>query len=205
MVKFLREAFLWAYPPHCMSCRNAIDLRDKRRVRRYLCESCEPLFVPMEPPYCPKCGGPSKTGACRSCGSAETSVEKNFALYEYDALMREIIHRMKYRSMEYIAKGLAQLAADCAVGDGEAARFFYEGGFSRLVPVPMTEKKLRRRGFNPSLILARAIGEKICVPVDDSALVRLSETVPQNLLEPFDRAKNLGEVFAAARGHEADG
>ncbi len=69
-------------------------------------------------------------------------------------------------------------------------------GADLIVPVPLHPKRLKQRGFNQALLLARAFPE---VPLGREAVVRVRHTVPQVELKPKERRDNVKDAFAVHR------
>ena len=67
--------------------------------------------------------------------------------------------------------------------------------YDRVIPVPLHLTRLRWRGFNQSLILARGIGLRINAPVDPWLLGRTRPTQPQTKLSREDRRANVRGAF----------
>ena len=67
--------------------------------------------------------------------------------------------------------------------------------YDRVIPVPLHLTRLRWRGFNQSLILARAIGQHINTPVDPWLLSRTRPTSPQTKLSREERRANVRGAF----------
>ncbi len=67
--------------------------------------------------------------------------------------------------------------------------------YARVLPVPLHLTRLRWRGFNQSLILARAIGQRINTPVDPWLLSRTRPTPPQTQLSREERRANVRGAF----------
>ena len=67
--------------------------------------------------------------------------------------------------------------------------------YDLVIPVPLHLTRLRWRGFNQSLILARAIGLRINTPVDPWLLSRTRPTSPQTKLSREDRRANVRGAF----------
>jgi len=65
-----------------------------------------------------------------------------------------------------------------------------------LVPVPLHPKRLRARGFNQALLLARALGRRRGLPVAPRVLVRTRATLAQAGLSAAARRRNLRAAFA---------
>jgi len=64
-----------------------------------------------------------------------------------------------------------------------------------LVPVPLHPARLRARGFNQALLLARALGRRRGLPVASRALVRHRATRAQPGLDAAERRRNLRHAF----------
>jgi ComF family protein len=106
----------------------------------------------------------------------------------------------------------ADAVMDLSTG-GALARFLAECPFDDLdwhrcdavLPVPLHKKRLRERGFNQSLLLARALGRKYGIAVDFSLLKRRKFTLTQTGLTRQEREKNIKGAFETARpGQIAD-
>jgi predicted amidophosphoribosyltransferase len=58
-----------------------------------------------------------------------------------------------------------------------------------------TAQRLRERGFNQALELARAVAPSIAAPVDAALCVKIRETSPQTRLPWQERRKNIRGAF----------
>jgi predicted amidophosphoribosyltransferase len=76
----------------------------------------------------------------------------------YEGPARELVRALKYRGAERLAGDMAAQMAATAPGP------FLAGS---LVPVPLHPSRLRRRGFNQAELLARELGRRTGLPVDD--------------------------------------
>ena len=66
-----------------------------------------------------------------------------------------------------------------------------------LVPVPLSSKRTRERGYNQSTCLARALSSRWSIPVWEEALARVRHTETQTRLTPGDRLRNVSGAFCA--------
>jgi len=64
-----------------------------------------------------------------------------------------------------------------------------------IVPVPLTARALRQRGFNQTLLLARVLSRLTKVPVSMDLLYKKRETLPQIGLGAKERQSNLRGAF----------
>lgn len=102
-----------------------------------------------------------------------------FVLAHYDGLIRKAIRDVKYRGKYAIFSEIAPLIKP-------------QFTFDYLVPVPLSKKRLQKRGFNQAEKLARYLK----YPVLD-CLKRVRDTKPQFDLTRTERLKNVKEAFAA--------
>jgi ComF family protein len=71
-----------------------------------------------------------------------------------------------------------------------------------LVPVPLHPRRLKERGFNQALLLAKAFPDK---PLAREVLIRVRHTMPQSGLNPKERRENVKRAFTAPRPEEIKG
>lgn len=67
-----------------------------------------------------------------------------------------------------------------------------------LVPIPLGRRRMKRRGYNQSERLARALGTLTGLPVRDDLLRRDRETRSQTRLTPEERSANVADAFRAS-------
>lgn len=80
------------------------------------------------------------------------------------------------------------------------AEYAYPGftitDYSLIMPVPLHPKRLRERGFNQSVILAKEISERFHISLDFLSLTRHIYTEAQIKLGRKDREANVKDVFS---------
>jgi ComF family protein len=100
------------------------------------------------------------------------------------------VQKFKYGRKVSLGKPLGRLMAQ------GCQEFLEECRVDLMVPVPLHPKRLRWRGFNQSLLLARQVSRKYEVPIDPFILYRSRETPPQTQLTEDERRKNVRGAFA---------
>ena len=115
------------------------------------------FLFPLE---CLACTRPG-TYCCRSCLanvplSTKSDSTKGLTLaaaYAYaEPIVRRLIHDLKYEHWTAATEPLSRLARRWAFKAGESAF----GGKAVLVPVPLSRRRFRVRGFNQASVIARA-------------------------------------------------
>jgi ComF family protein len=74
-----------------------------------------------------------------------------------------------------------------------------------IVPVPLHPERLRWRGYNQALLLARRVGKRLKRPVDGFSLTRTRNTQPQVELRESERRRNVTGAFAVVEGSRLQG
>jgi ComF family protein len=187
----------WLYPPRCRACTKRIHGRDSG----YFCSDCWKAIRLVGHPLCNFCGRPypDASGEDHVCGVCLErppgfAAARAWACYpreeREDDPLRTVVQKYKYGRKVSLGKPLGRLMArGCAE---------FLGGFSAdvILPVPLHTKRLRWRGFNQSLLLARQVSRFYRVPVDPFLLQRRRETAAQTQLPEDERRRNVRGAFA---------
>jgi ComF family protein len=108
---------------------------------------------------------------------------------EADHPLRGVVQQFKYGRKVSLGKPLGRLMA-------RGCREYFNGcSLDLIVPVPLHPKRLRWRGFNQAVILAREVGRSWGLPMDPFVLARSKETPPQTQLSEEERHKNVRRAF----------
>jgi len=101
---------------------------------------------------------------------------------------RDIVHHLKYQAYTLLADVIAD----------KMQRLPKPTGRLILVPIPLSPKRLRKRGYNQAGAIARALAARWKCDVDSDVLVRIRDTKSQTKLTPDERRANVGGAFFAA-------
>ncbi len=191
MSPFWRALVDFFFPPRCPLCGEIQEGADP-----YLpCPACVSRIKRISHPLCSRCGKGFATEEgedhlCSDCipGKGNFHLARSFALY--DGLVAEGISKFKYGGTTRLAKPLGSLLTSFA--DPE---FSYRS-YDRIIPVPLHPRRLRQRGYNQSLLLAREVSRKYLIPLDFTSLARVRPTPPQTRLSGAERRKNIRGAFA---------
>ena len=115
-----------------------------------------------------------------------------FIYYQSHSEMARMVYDLKYRNSPDVGEDLGRLMAT----DMQLAHFF--DGIDLLVPVPLTNKRLRQRGYNQSEMLAQGVSDVTHLPVVPKALKRQVFRESQTHLSRHERQENVDGIFVAA-------
>ena len=174
------------FPCFCVNCQ---------KQGTYLCQDCQALIEILEYQFCPVCGKriiDQKT--CKSC-QRKTNLEGLYFAVDYqNPLVKKIIHQFKYQPF---IKELAQPLADLIINHFLILNKDIDWTQFKLVPIPLDKKKIRWRGFNQSLEIAKHLSKSLKIPILDNALNKIKTTIPQVKIDAFEKRKeNMKGAFA---------
>ena len=152
-----------------------------------LCSDCAEKVTFNDKNACPVCGRKTAVSAlCIECKALAPKYKKAVSAIVYEDGGARLIHKFKDGGA-YLKNYFADLLAD-------KCREFQADG---ICFVPMTKKDERLRGYNQAELLARALSERLGIPVLDNAIVKTKRTAPQKSLKLNERKDNLHGSFKA--------
>lgn len=160
-----------------------------------LCRACLEGILAAGGNRCPRCSRPHATLSashhhCEPCLRTPPAFEKVHLVGLYQGSLKQAIHTFKYRDDPALAASLGRMLADRL---SEALDDFQP---ERIIPVPLHASRLRRRGYNQALELAKPVARILRVPLAAKLLERVRPTLPQQGLEARARQTNLHQAFA---------
>jgi ComF family protein len=190
-----RQSLELLCPSSCALCRVSIDEYDET-----LCPRCWQQFqTTLAPPACPTCGHNVGTyelidDRCHRCQNRRPVVSRLGRVGQYDGLLRDFTHALKYHNQTHLDRFLGKLIAATILGDKILSQA------EILIPIPLHWRRRWKRHYNQSDLLARQIryhlkkqGHNILIRRD---LVRIRHTVEQSSLAISDRIQNVRGAFA---------
>ena len=177
------------FPCRCVECGTAGD---------FLCLKCRQQLPRILPPFCRRCGKPETSGDfCSSCWGAHTAIDGIRSPFHYDGVIRRAILELKYHNLKAISACLAELLAAYIQSTSVPGEV--------IAPVPLHPRRMRKRGYNQSGLLAHQLGKLTALPVVDDCLARFKDSLPQARTTTADaRRKNVADAFAC-RNRKFDG
>jgi ComF family protein len=110
------------------------------------------------------------------------------ALFLYQPPVDRLIQNLKYHRQLSLARVLGNLLAKHLDANMTIRPDI-------LVPVPLHPARLRERGYNQSLELARIVARRFDLPLTTHAVKRVRATPPQTTLTSSERRRNVRNAF----------
>ncbi len=128
---------------------------------------------------------------CGECLQRPPPVQATRAAFVYGAPLDHLLPRFKFHRDLAAGRLLSQLMVESlAQADRPDA----------LVPIPLHRKRLRARGYDQALELARPVSRALRIPLLRDVLVRARHTAPQSRLDAVQRRRNLRKAFVVGPG-----
>lgn len=172
---------------NCLLCDEPAD------AEMPICVACE-TELPWLGDQCITCALPLAAAGltCGECLLEPPAFEQVAVPWRYGFPVDSLITRFKHNAKWPFGHLLADVL-------GQYLQHRFNEGLPRpdaLLPVPMTTKRLRQRGFNQAAMLARWLSQTLEMPSEENLLLRTQDTSAQQGLDAKARKRNLLQAFA---------
>lgn len=167
-----------------------------------LCGSCENELLLLQGNRCKKCSRNSEDTFCSDCkrwksyNEQEDPLTFNYSVFQYNEQMQTMISRWKYRG-DYCL--------------GNAFEFFYTNAFKQaftflpksavVVPIPLSNERMKERGFNQAKLLANFLPLETCeslTRVHDEKQSKKTRKERITTINPFKMAEPINKPVILA-------
>lgn len=180
-------------PGRCELCLSLL----KQNEVSGLCEKCKSTVSPDDSPACFVCGEPidgslSSAGItrCGDCRIKPPPFDITVFAFRYEGSGRNLIHRFKFNGRTRLAETILAPIL-CA----RLQRRVKMDEIDMIIPVPLHHRRLLKRGFNQSYLLAREIGTTFSIGVASNIIYRKTSTAAQFSKTRAQRKANVRNIF----------
>ncbi|MEA1051796.1 ComF family protein [Lamprobacter modestohalophilus] len=200
--RFAEQALTLLYPPTCVLCgAPGVAGRD-------LCAGCH-ADLPLLGPHCTRCAQPfsgrehqsgesgsEAAGICGRCQRQPPPYERCTAAFRYEDPLPTLVGGIKFQSKLNLIRLLGDLLAD-ALTAARADESQHPGWETpdAILPVPLHPRRLRIRGYNQALELARLVSRRLDIPINHRCCQRTRSTQAQSELNEERRFSNIRGAF----------
>ena len=110
-------------------------------------------------------------------------------IFKYEGLIRKLILDYKFNDKSYIYLTFVNFLLK------NEKIFENIKKYDRIIPVPISKKRLKTRGYNQSLLIAKEISKKTNVKLVNNCLLKTKNIIEQSKLNKEDREKNIQGVY----------
>lgn len=188
----LRVYRMLLQPDHCLLC-----LATVQQQTQAICIGCL-QDLPWLLHSCQTCALPLPAGQkyCVQCQQQPPAFTHAHCAWQYTLPVSALIAGFKYTRQWPAGRLLSELLAQDLRHQQDEQQFELA---EALIAVPLSARRLRQRGYNQSLMIARWLGHSLQLPVLHNAVKRVRHTRIQQGLDARQRKLNMQGAFAVQR------
>lgn len=182
-----KRFFTWLLPHVCILCNNPSYRKQD------LCDACL-KDLPFAQKLCQRCAIPltvvNHFALCGKCSGKSPPFDCTYALFFYQFPVTKLILDLKFQEALMNARVLGELLA-------EKIKYSYQTKLfpDVIIPIPLHSNRLKERGFNQALEIARPLSNALKLPIDKYSCIRHKPTFAQATLSASKRQKNIQGAF----------
>lgn len=175
----------YLFPGQCLLCL------DTAPSGQMLCSPCAEE-LPLNDCGCSRCGKPMPVAVaeCGACQKSPPAFDSVHTLYRYQPPVDQLVQQMKYNHKLHLARLFGKQLRNAA-----PAWIRQSGKPDLIIPVPLHRSRLRQRGFNQSIEIARATAKILGIKLELDRIRRIRKTDPQTELPLKQRKQNVRGAF----------
>lgn len=165
----------------------------------------------LYPPICGICEKINKDALCPKCNlelkkQAEVNIlqkeeieenikkEKYFEelmyIFKYEGQVRKLILDYKFNEKSYLYKTFVNFLLK------NEKIFENIKKYDKIIPVPISKKRNKERGYNQSMLIAEEIANKTNLELVNNCLIKTKNIIEQSKLNKEDRQQNIQGVYS---------
>lgn len=154
------------------------------------------------PPICGMCGEINENYICNNCYENIKKIKKcvineynnrNFSkhlyIFKYEGIIRNKIIEYKFEDKGYLYKMFAKII----LSDKKTCNFIKK--YDVIIPVPISKKRKKKRGYNQSELVANEIAQKLNQDIWTDIIIKKKDNKPQSELNKLERIKNVEDIY----------
>lgn len=159
-----------------------------------LCLPCQKA-LPWLKNACPRCAFPltetnDKHALCGDCLKNSPQYSRTIALFSYQFPIDHLISGLKFANKLIYCQILGNIMAETITN-------YYQNKPlpEIIIPIPLHVQRLKERGYNQALELAKPIAKKLQIGLDRYSFIRIKTTKAQALISAKQRKQNIKNAF----------
>ena len=171
------------FKQHCLLCASS------EANNQAICAACLADLPWYPQTSCPQCGLASNGMVCGSCLNSQPDFDATKAVFLYAYPIDAMMLRYKYGNMLNLGNTFGEFLAEKIVLENHFKNI------DLIIPMPMHPQRLKERGFNQALEIAKVLTKNCKEKLDYKSIERIKLTPPQASLPLKERVKNIKGAF----------
>ncbi len=182
MIKLFQDLLYLFYPDICLCCGNSLVKQEE-----LICTNCL-IHLPKTNYHLYEDNPVNRL----FYGRIPLHSTASYLHYSKKGRVQRLIHQLKYKGERDVGLFLGRHYGH------ELRQSDLFRNCSCVIPVPLHESKLRKRGYNQSEFIARGLSQSMGIPIVSDNLYRKEFTQTQTRKSKFDRWRNVEDIFQLA-------
>ena len=162
----------------------------------------ETILNIIYPKVCYICGSSKDSYLCKKCenklkqyavNGKDIYVDKYFEIhyyiFKYDEVVRKLILNYKFREKAYLYRSFMQFFSNNYID-----KIDFEN-YDIIMPVPISKTRMKNRGYNQSLLIAKEISILKDIKLKEKILIKQKNNNVQSNLNKEERLENVKNVY----------
>lgn len=167
-------------------CRCIVCDKEIPKGSKYcMCEDCTRDFPFNNGRICVRCGVPVGTEACYclECQNHNKNFDFVRSSLKYEGVAKRLLIQFKFYGKRWLAKYFGEMLTETYLQNVIDAQV--------IVPVPISYEREKSRGYNQSMLLAKALSRKLGLPIVSDVLIKIKDNRQQSALSISERRENV--------------
>ena len=169
----------------------------------------EQLLNLIYPKVCGICEKGQNTYLCRKCENKlkaiaifgkdeyiEKYFENHYYIFKYDSIIRNLIIDYKFNEKPYLYRSILEFI------NKYQKEYIQFKIYDIIIPVPISKKRNRERGYNQSLLIAKGMAQNKNIKLRNNVISKVKNNNTQSKLNKEERAENVKNVYKIANNKE---
>ena len=110
-------------------------------------------------------------------------------IFKYEGIIRKTILKYKFQEGSYLYKTFVNFIL-------KNQKFFeFIKSYDTIVPVPISKKRYKERGYNQSYLIAKEISKNTKLELQNRCIIKRKNVIEQSKLNKEEREKNIKGVY----------
>ena len=169
----------------------------------------EQLLNLIYPKICGICEKGKNTYLCKKCENKLKEIaifgkdeyldkyfENHYYIFKYDSIIRNLIIDYKFNEKPYLYRSIFEFL------NKYQKKYVQFEIYDIIIPVPISKKRNKERGYNQSLLIAREIAKNEKVKLRNNVILKVKNNNTQSKLNKEERAENVKNVYKITNNKE---
>lgn len=121
--------------------------------------------------------------------SLENYFDEHIYFFKYDGIIRKMILNYKFKDKSYLYKTFTNFI----IKNDKFCEILKS--YDIIIPVPISKKRNKQRGYNQSLLIAKELSKKSGIKLEKNCLIKYKDIIEQSKLNKEERQKNIQGVY----------